>query len=110
MEITRQKIRDRTVKQFKYIRTCILARELCLLVRTNRVALNPKDVHEMCTYISKLCTEAGCTGQSELCQEAAQAALANEQEYLKVCTQSCLKCGQSRRPPTVQPKKVTYVS
>lgn len=110
MEITRQELRDQTLKQFKYIRTCILARELCLLVRKNRVTLNPKDAHTMCTYVSKLCKEAGCTEPSELCQKAAQAALTSEQEYLEICAQSCQKCGQSRRLPTAQAKRVTYVA
>ncbi len=110
MEITRQKLRDQTLKQFKYIRTCILARELCLLVRTNRVALHPKDAHTMCIYVSKLCGEAGCTEPSELCQKGAQAALTDEREYLEICAQSCQKCGESRRPSASQPKKVTYVT
>jgi hypothetical protein len=110
MEITRLKLRHRTVKQFKYIRTCILARELCLLVRTNRVALNPKDAHAMCTHVSILCRDAGCTEPSELCEKAANAALTNEQEYLKICNQSCLKCGQARRPPATQATKATYVA
>ncbi len=110
MEITRLELRDRTLKQFKYIRTCILARELCLLVRTNRVALNARDVCTMCTQVSKLCREAGCTEASELCQKAAHAALTNEREYLEICTQSCLRCGQARRPPVTQPKEATYVA
>ncbi len=110
MEITRLELRDRTLKQFKYIRTCILARELCLLVRTNRVALNPKDAYAMCTQVSKLCSEAGCKEPSELCQKAAHVALTSEREYLETCTQSCLKCGQARTPPATQASKATYVA
>jgi hypothetical protein len=107
LEITRQRIREEALQQFKYIRTCVLARELCLLVRTHRVALTPKDVHYCCTLISNLCKEAGCTEPSQLCAKAAEALLTSEEEYLELCQQSCMKCGEARRP---MPKKTTYVA
>jgi hypothetical protein len=33
--------------------------------------------------------------------------LKNEEKYLELCTQSCMKCGEARTP---QPKKASYVS
>ena len=113
LELTRQRIRGQALQRFKHIRTCVLARELCLLIRTNRVALNPKDVADCCNFISTLCKEAGCTEPSELCQKATKAVLANEEEYLDFCMQSCQKCGESRRPAARQRpirERTTYVA
>lgn len=111
MELSRQQMRDQTLSRFKYIKTCILARELCLLVRTNRVAFNLKDASECCNFISQLCKEAGCEEQSELCNNAAESVLISEEKYLDLCQQSCMKCGESRRPAQVQQKKPTnYVA
>jgi len=109
MELSRQQLREQALSRFKYIKTCILARELCLLVRTNRVAFNLKDASECCSFISQLCKEAGCTEQSELCGRASEAVLASEEKYLDFCQQSCMKCGESRRPAEVQ-KKTHYVA
>ena len=113
MELTRQMMREQTLQRFEHIRTCVLARELCLLIRSNRVALNPKDAHDCCATIAKLCREAGCTEPSELCQKAAEAVLTKEKEYLDLCMQSCHKCGESRRPsgtPGQIPERTTYVA
>lgn len=107
MEISRNKMRGQVLKQFKYLRTCVLARELCLLVRTNRAVLEPQDVHDMCLFISGLCKEWGCAEPSGLCRQAAEAVLTDEQKYLELCKQSCKKCGEARRPT---PKKETYVA
>ncbi|MCW3981156.1 MAG: hypothetical protein NWF11_06735 [Candidatus Bathyarchaeota archaeon] len=108
MEISRKQLREKTLKRFKYIRTCVLARELCLLVRTNRVAFTPKDVEECCGFVSKLCKESGCLEQSELCHEASGVVRKDEKKYLDICQQSCMKCGEARRP---MPKnKTTYVA
>jgi hypothetical protein len=85
-----------------------LARELCLLVRTNRVAFNREDVKQCCSFISKLCKEAGCIEQSELCHQAAEAVLKDEEKYLELCKQSCLKCGEARQP--MPKKKTSYVA
>lgn len=90
------------------MRTCVLARELCLLVRTNRVAFSPEDVEKCCRLISKLCKESGCIEQSELCQQAAGVVKEDEKKYLELCQQSCLKCGEARR--TMPKKKTTYVA
>lgn len=98
MELSRQQLREQALSRFKYIKTCILARELCLLVRTNRVAFNLKDASECCHFISSLCSEAGCQEPSELCSKAAEVVSDSEEKYLDLCQQSCMKCGQSRRP------------
>ncbi len=98
LEISRQKMRQQAMDRFKYIRTCVLARELCLLVRTQRATLNKEDVRDCCGFISKLCKEAGCGEPSGLCAKAAKAIMNSEEDYLNICTQSCQKCGESRRP------------
>lgn len=111
LELSRQRMRENVLGRFKFIKTCVLARELCLLVRTNRVAFNVKDTHDCCTYISTLCREAGCKDPSSLCGKAAEAVLANEEDYLEICGQSCLKCGESRRPaPAKKSNRNTYVA
>ncbi|MEM2971765.1 MAG: hypothetical protein QW270_05010 [Candidatus Bathyarchaeia archaeon] len=108
MEVSRKRLREEVLERFKYIQTCVLARELCLLIRTNRAVLEPKDVHEACLFISKLCQERGCQDASELCRKAAESiGSGDEVKYLELCTQSCMKCGESRRPT---PKKATYVA
>ncbi len=107
MELSRQQLREQAISRFKYVRTCVLARELCLLVRTNRVAFNLKDAEECCNLISTLCKEAGCVEQSDLCSKAAEAVSTSEEKYLDLCQQSCMKCGESRQPsqPQAQQKK-----
>ena len=108
MEISRKKLRDEVLKRIQYVKTCVMARELCLLVRTNRAVLEPKDVREVCTYISTLCREEGCLEPSDLCQKAAEAVSSRDEEkYLELCAQSCVKCGEAKRP---MPKKDAYVS
>ena len=108
MEISRKKLRDEVLERIKYVKTCVMARELCLLVRTNRAVLEPKDVKEVCLYVSNLCREEGCSEASELCQKAAAAVGSKEEEkYLELCAQSCVKCGEAKRP---MPKKETYVA
>lgn len=72
VELSRQRMRERTLNQFKHIRTCILARELCLLVRTNRAAFSAEDAREHRAFIAKLCDEAGCKEQSDLCSKASE--------------------------------------
>jgi hypothetical protein len=108
VEISRKKMREEVLERVKYVKTCVMARELCLLVRTNRAILEPKDVQELCRYISTLCKEEGCKEPSELCQKAAAAVGSkNEEEYLELCAQSCVKCGESKRP---QQKREQYVA
>ncbi|UCE16300.1 MAG: hypothetical protein JSV12_01400 [Candidatus Bathyarchaeota archaeon] len=98
LDLSRQKMREKALGQFKHLRTCVLARELCLLVRANRVTFDVKDAHNCCVLIAKLCQEAGCTEPSELCSNAAEAVLTSEEKYLELCEQSCGKCGESRKP------------
>ena len=107
MEISRKNLRDEVLERIKYVKTCVMARELCLLVRTNRAVLEPKDVQEVCQFVSNLCKE-GCVEPSELCMKAANAVgSADEEKYLELCAQSCAKCGEARRP---LPKKDAYVA
>ena len=108
MEISRRNLRNEVLERIKYVKTCVMARELCLLVRTNRAVLEPKDVQEICRFISNLCKEEGCNEPSELCLKAAKSVeSAEEEKYLELCAQSCVKCGEARRP---QPKKDAYVA
>ena len=108
MEISRKNLRAEILERIKYVRTCVLAREVCLLVRTNRAVLEPKDVEDICLSISKLCKEEKCDEASEMCKKAANAiGTGDETKYLEMCGQSCLKCGEARQP---QPKKATYVT
>ena len=107
MEISRKKLREQVLKRIKNVKTCVLARELCILVRTNRAALEPKDVKKICEEISHLCKEAGCVEPSESCRDAAAKVSRDEAKYLEFCAQSCMKCGEARRPT---PKKSTYVA
>jgi hypothetical protein len=108
VEISRKKLRDEVLDRIKYVKTCVMARELCLLVRTNRAVLEPKDVQDLCRHISVLCKEEGCSEASEFCQKAANAISAEDEErYLELCAQSCAKCGEAKRP---LPKKEAYVA
>jgi hypothetical protein len=108
VEISRSKLREEVLKRIQYVKTCVMARELCLLVRTNRAVLEPKDVQDVCLYISNLCREEGCLEPSELCQRAAEAVgSGDEEKYLDLCAQSCVKCGEAKRP---MPKKDAYVA
>ena len=108
MEISRKKLREEVLARIKYVKTCVMARELCLLVRTNRAVLEPKDVKEICNYISSLCKEEGCTEPSVLCKKAAEAiGSQDEEKYLELCAKSCVKCGEAKRP---MPKRETYVA
>ena len=108
MEISRKNLRNEVLERIKYVKTCVMARELCLLVRTNRAVLEPEDVKQVCDYISTLCKEEGCSEPSELCQKAVKAINSeNEEKYLEMCAQSCAKCGEARRPI---PKKDAYVA
>jgi hypothetical protein len=108
VEISKKKMRQEVLERVKYVKTCVMARELCLLVRTNRAVLEPKDVQEICRYISDLCKEEGCSEAGELCKKAAEAiSTKDEEKYLELCAQSCVKCGEAKRPT---PKREPYVA
>jgi hypothetical protein len=108
LELSRQMLREKTLSRFNYVRTCVLARELCLLVRTNRVSLGTEDVKQCCSLISELCKEAGCGEQSDLCRQASEAVVTDEGKYLELCQQSCMKCGEARQPTPKE--KTSYVA
>jgi hypothetical protein len=109
VEISRKNLRNEVLERIKFVKTCVMARELCLLVRTNRAVLEPSDVREICQYISNLCKEEGCIEPSELCARAAEAiSTGDEEKYLDLCAQSCVKCGEAKRPQ--RPKNDAYVS
>ncbi len=111
VEISRKRLRDEVLERIKYVKTCVLAREVCLLVRTNRAVLEPKDVQDICQSISKLCKESGCQEPSELCHKATEAVnTRDEEKYLELCAQSCMKCGEARKPREPSSNKSTYVS
>ena len=110
MEISREKARRQVLDQFKYVKSCVLARELCLLVRTHRAVLEKEDVQTCCGFVSELCKEAGCEEASDLCVKAAEAAIESEEKYLKLCEQSCKKCSESRMPKSQVSEKATYVA
>ena len=101
-------MRQEVLERMKFVKTCVMARELCMLVRTNRAVLEPKDVQDVCRYISGLCKEEDCAEPSELCQKAAAAVGSKDEEkYLDLCAQSCVKCGEAKRP---SPKREPYVA
>ena len=108
MEISRKKLREEVLKRIKYVKTCVMARELCLLVRLNRAVLEPQDVLEFCLYFSNKCKEESCDEPGDLCMKAANALISkDEKKYLDLCAQSCMKCGETKRPT---PKKNHFVS
>lgn len=108
MEISRKKLREEVLERIKYVQTCVLAREICLLIRTNRAVLDPKDVQEICQSISKLCKQCECDEASDICRKASEAiGSKDEEKYLELCAQSCVKCGEAKRPAQ---KKATYVA
>ncbi len=108
LELSRKQLREKALTRIKYIRTCVLARELCLIVRTNRAAFTFDDVKKYCSYISRLCKEADCIEQSRLCEQASEIVGENEEQYLELCRQSCLKCGEAKRPKAK--KNTSYVA
>jgi hypothetical protein len=108
VEISKSNMRNEVLERIKYVKTCVMARELCLLVRSQRGVLETKDVQEVCQYISNLCKENGCTEPSELCAKASKSVGSDDEaKYLELCAQSCVKCGEARRPTS---KKDAYVA
>ena len=110
LKISREKARRQVLDRLKHVKTCVLARELCLLVRTHRAVLEKQDIHDCCGFISKLCKEAGCEEASDLCAKAAETVLESEEKYLKLCEQSCKKCSESRLPRRRPPERAVYVA
>jgi hypothetical protein len=110
LELTRQEMRQRALDNFKYVRTCVLARELCLLVRSSRAFLNAEDVRRFCSFIASLCREAGCRDASDLCAEAAEAAVKDEKRHLKLCSQSSTLCHEGRFPAETRAERAPYIT
>jgi len=110
LELSRERARKQVLDLFKHTKTCGLALELCLLVRTHRATLEKQDVHDCCNFVSKLCEESGCQEASKLCAKAAEAVVGNEKTYLELCEQSLKKCSESRQPRKRAPERATYVS
>jgi len=110
LELTRESVRKKALEQFTYTRTCMLARELCPFVRTHRAVFEEKDVHNCCSFISKLCKKTGCEEAADLCFKAAEAVQGSEETYLELCEQSLKKCNESKLPRRQQPERTTYVA
>ena len=110
LELSREGARKQALAQFKSTKTCMLALELCLLVRTHRAVFEKQDVHDCCSLISRLCKEAGCMEASDLCARAAEAVRGSEETYLELCEQSLKKCSESRKPIRKPPERATYVA
>ena len=110
LRISREKARREVLDQVNYAKTCVLARELCLIIRKHRAVLEKKDVNDWCGFISGLCKEAGCKEASELCAKAAEVVLESEEKYLLLCEQSCRKCSELRLPKKQPLGKAVYVA
>jgi hypothetical protein len=110
MELSCERARKQVLDLLKHTRTCRLALELCLLVRTHRAILGKHNVHDWCSFISELCKEAGCREASELCAKATEAVIESEKTYLELCEQSLKKCTESRQPKGQPPERTTYVA
>jgi len=110
LELSCERARKQALDLLKHTRTCKLALELCLLVRTHRVVLEKQDVHDCCGFVSKLCEEAGCREASELCAKAAEAVFGSEKTYLELCERSLKKCSESRQPRSGSQERATYVA
>jgi len=110
LEISREKARKEALEQINYIKTCVLARELCLIIRTHRAVLEKQDIHNCCSFISNLCKEAGCKDAGELCAKAAEVVLESEEKYLALCKQSCKKCIESKLPKKQPLEREVYIA
>jgi hypothetical protein len=60
LELSRERARKQALAELENTKTCALALNLCLLVRTYRAVLEKQDVQNYCSFISELCDEAGC--------------------------------------------------
>jgi hypothetical protein len=110
LELARQEMRKLALDNFKQVRTCVLARELCLLVRNSRPFLNAEDVCDCCSFISKLCREAGCREASDLCAEAAETVVNDEKTHLELCEKSCMLCYEGRFPAEPHVETAPYIT
>jgi hypothetical protein len=110
LRISREKARQEALDQINYAKTCVLARELCLIIRTHRAVLEKRDITYWCSFISGLCKEAGCKEAGALCAKAAGTVLESEEKYLSLCEHSCRKCSELRTPKKHLLGKAMYVA
>ena len=110
MELTRQEMRQRALDNFKHVRTCVLARELCLIVRSSRAFLKAEDVRRFCSFIAGLCREADCREASDLCAEAAEAVVKDEKRHLELCEQGCMLSHEGRFPAETRAERAPYIT
>jgi len=103
-------MRQYALDHFKYVRTCALARELCLLVHSRRAVLNAEDIHHLCSFITGLCREAGCKDASDLCAKAAKAVLKDEKRHLELCQKSYKLCHEGRFAAEPQVERAPYIT
>jgi len=110
LELSREKMRNKTLNMLKHLKTCVLARELCFHICENRSALNVEDIHKYCSFISRFCNEAGCKETSDLCAKAAKIVATDEESYLNLCQQSCELCHEGKPPTEPKTKVTSYVA
>jgi hypothetical protein len=110
LDLSRQKKRNNILDMLEYLKTCVLARELCFHICENRSVLNAEDIHEYCSFISHLCKEAGCKEASDLCAKAANIVTKEEEGYLNLCQQSCELCHEGRPQTKSKTKETSYVA
>ncbi|MGB9672245.1 MAG: hypothetical protein ACPLZY_03770 [Candidatus Norongarragalinales archaeon] len=74
------------------LKTGVLARELCLLIRHNRAVLEPKNLQKICLHISGLCEEVECNVPSYLAAGQPKPSVpTDEGKYLELCTKSIME-------------------
>jgi len=110
LKISCEKARKEALNQINYIKTCVLAQELCLIIRTHRAVLEKQDVRDCCGFISTLFNETGCKEASDLCAIAAEAVMESEEKYLTLCEQSCKKYIDSKSPKKQPLGRASYVA
>jgi hypothetical protein len=110
LRINCAKVRREVLNQINYVKTCVLARELCLIIRTHKAVLEKQDVHDCCGFISNLCNGAGCKEASEFCAKAAEVVIESEEKYIALCEQSCRKCIETKMPKKQSLERTGYVA
>jgi hypothetical protein len=103
-------MRQHALDEFKYVRTCVLARELCHLVRSRRAFLNAEDIRCFCSFVASLCKEAGCKEVSDLCAETAEAVVKDEKRHLELCKQSYMLCHERRFTTEPKAERAAYIT
>ena len=108
MEISRKNLRNEVLERIKFVRTCVMARELCVLVRTNRAVLEPEMCRKSVVTYRTSAKKKAAVNQATYATKAAKAiGSGDEEKYLDLCAQSCVKCGEAKSP---RPKNDPYVA